>query len=210
MIVMGSDSSRNRRRAKVIVNLFTGQGMLQGNTPMNEREKESQVVAQLTDVQLPLRLYVQSLLPGDPSAKDVVQQANATIWRKRTDFAPGTNFKAWAFAIARYEVLNYRKKQARDSRLVFSEELETKFAEELATNSDDLEQRHAALKHCLEQLRPKHRDLLLHRYASPGTLRDYSNKTGNTVGGLKVTLHRLRNTLLGCIEKRLEHQEAGS
>jgi RNA polymerase sigma-70 factor, ECF subfamily len=170
---------------------------------MDPQERESHVVAQLTEVQLPLRLYVQSLLPGDPAARDVAQQANATIWRKRADFEPGTNFKAWAFAIARFEVLNYRKQQARDARLVFSVELEATFAEELAGHGDDFEQRHAALKHCLEQLRPKHRDLILHRYASPGTLQEFSEKSGNTVGGLKVTLHRLRNVLLSCIEKHL-------
>lgn len=163
---------------------------------MDESENESRLVALLTGIQLPLRLYVQSLLPGDFAAKDVAQQANTTIWRKRADFEPGTNFKAWAFAIARFEVLNYRKQQARDSRLVFSEDLEATFAGELAAQGDDLERRHAALRHCLGQLRPKHRDLLLHRYASPGTLQDFSNKTGNTVGGLKVTLYRLRNALL--------------
>lgn len=170
---------------------------------MDLQDRESHVVAQLTEVQLPLRLYVQSLLPGDPAARDVAQQANATIWRKRADFEPGTNFKAWAFAVARFEVLNYRKQQARDARLVFSEELEATFAEELAGHSDDLERRHAALKLCLEQLRPKHRELILHRYASPGTLQEFSEKSGNTVGGLKVTLHRLRNALLGCIEKHI-------
>ncbi len=170
---------------------------------MNANDRESQVVVQLTEIQLPLRLYVQSLLPGDSAAKDVAQQANATIWRKRADFEPGTNFKAWAFAIARFEVLNHRKQQARDARLVFSEELESTFAGELGGQGDDLERRHAALKHCLDQLRPKHRDLILHRYASPGTLQEFSAKSGNTVGGLKVTLHRLRNALLACIEKQL-------
>jgi len=50
---------------------------------MNESERESWVVAELTEIQSPLRLYVQSLLPGDPAARDVAQHANATIWRKR-------------------------------------------------------------------------------------------------------------------------------
>ena len=111
---------------------------------MEEQDKESQVVALLTEVQLPLRLYVQSLLPGDSAARDVAQHANSTIWKKRGDFEIGTNFKAWAFAVARYEVLNYRKQQARDARLVFSEELEVTFAEELTDHGDDLEKRQAA------------------------------------------------------------------
>ena len=175
---------------------------------MTERERESQFVGLLTEIQLPLRLYVQSLLPGDPSARDVAQHANATIWRKRGDFLSGTNFKAWAFSIARFEVLNHRKQQARDARLVFSEDLEETFAAELADAGDDFELRQQALKQCLEKLRIKDRDLLLHRYSNLGTLADYSEQTGQSVGGLKVTLHRLRNALLGCIQKQLEAPEA--
>ena len=175
---------------------------------MTGSDTEGHFVGLLTEVQLPLRLYVQSLLPGDPGARDVAQHANATIWRKRDDFVPGTNFKAWAFSIARFEVLNYRKQLARDVRLVFSEELEETFAAELADAGDNFEGRQEALKHCLEKLRIKDRDLLLHRYSSSGTLADYSEKTGQSVGGLKVTLHRLRNALLGCIQKHLEAQEA--
>ncbi len=182
------------------------------NSPhMNESQQESDFVAQLTDIQMPLRLYVQSLLPGDPAAPDVVQQANATLWKKRGDFTLGTNFKAWAFSVARYEVLNYRKQQARDSRLVFGEDLEQTFAEEIAARDDDTERRHEALKGCLEKLRPQDRELLLHRYtASAGTLEDYAQRAGRSVGGLKVTLHRLRNALLGCIEKQLAPLEAES
>jgi RNA polymerase sigma-70 factor (ECF subfamily) len=107
---------------------------------MADSDQESQIVAQLTEIQLPLRLYVQSLLPGDPVARDVAQHANKTIWEKRAGFESGTNFKAWDFAIARFEVLNYRKQQARDSRLVFSEELEATFAEELADRYKQLSQ----------------------------------------------------------------------
>lgn len=171
---------------------------------MNGEENESAFVEQLTDLQLVLRIYVQSLLPGDSSAHDVTQQANATIWRKRGDFEIGTNFKAWAFSIARYEVLNYRKQQARTARFGFSEELNDTIAEEMTVRTTDLEQRHVALRSCLEGLRSKDRELLLHRYSSAGTLKDYSVRTGRSVGGLKVTLHRLRSALLSCISRRLQ------
>ena len=85
---------------------------------------DAEFVALLTSHQSALRLYVASLLPGNPEAADVAQQANLTIWNKRDDFEPGTNFKAWIFAIARYKVLDFRKQKVRDSRLVFTEEME--------------------------------------------------------------------------------------
>ncbi len=175
---------------------------------MTGSERESQFVGLLTEIQLPLRLYVQSLLPGEMAARDVAQHANATIWRKRDDFAPGTNFKAWAFSIARFEVLNFRKQQSRDARLVFSEELEVTIAAELIDGRDDFDGRQQALKQCLEKLRPKDRELLLHRYSNSGTLAEYSETNRRSLGGLKVTLHRLRNALLGCIQKQLATSEA--
>jgi RNA polymerase sigma-70 factor, ECF subfamily len=178
---------------------------------MNDNPKETEFVAQLTEVQLPLRLYVQALLPGDSAAHDVVQQANAMLWRKRDDFVLGTNFKAWAFSVARYEVLNHRKQQARDSRLVFGEELEQVLAQDLVERDDETERRHEALRGCLAKLRQQDRELLLHRYSSTsGTLDDFAQRMGRSVGGLKVTLHRLRNALLTCIEKQLTTTEAAS
>ncbi len=170
---------------------------------MNSDEKDSEIVALLTEHQMPLRLYVQSLLPGDSAAADVTQMANTTLWQKREDFELGTNFKAWAFAIARFEVLNYRKRQARDSMLVFSDELEQVFAEEIAEDSGDIERRQAALKLCLEKLRPADRRLILHRYYRNAPLKEYADETGRSVGGVKVTLHRLRNALQRCIENQL-------
>ncbi len=169
---------------------------------------DSRIVALLTAIQLPLMLYVRSLLPGDSAARDVAQQANARIWELRGDFEPGTNFKAWAFSIARFEVLNYRKQQARDSRLVFQDELEQTIAAELADDRDDIQQRHEALKGCLQKLRAEDRQLLLHRYSRAGTLTEYAALVGRSVGGLKVTLHRLRSALLNCIERSIRAGEA--
>jgi RNA polymerase sigma-70 factor (ECF subfamily) len=162
-------------------------------------DRDAQFVGLLTANQLPLLLYVQSLLPGDPAARDIAQQSNTKIWEKREDFEPGTNFRAWAFAIARYEVLNYRKRQARDARLVFSNDLEETIATELADRPDDLQDSHEALRRCLQKLSPQQRDLLMHRYSNAGTLAEYADSVGRSVGGLKVTLHRLRSILLTCI-----------
>lgn len=169
----------------------------------NDHSHESQLIGLLTQCQLSLGLYVRGLMPGDAAAHDVLQAANAKIWEKRDDFVLGSNFKAWAFAIARFEVLNYRKQQARDARLVFSEDLENTIAAELEQLDDDLLERHEALRHCLRSLKPDSQQLLMQRYASPETLAEYAVRIGRSAAGLKVTLHRLRSTLAGCVEKRL-------
>ena len=104
-----------------------------GTKPPNDDEAE--FGAELTGCQSALALYVRGLMPGDRGADEVVQQANAKIWQKRAEFQPGTNFRAWALTVARFEVLNYRKRQARDARLRFSDELEQTIATEIAAVS---------------------------------------------------------------------------
>lgn len=171
---------------------------------MKESENcDADFVAQLTDIQIPLTLYVRSLLPGDSAAMDVAQQANSIVWKKRAEFTAGTNFKAWVFSIARYEVLTYRKQQAKDARLVFSEELQEVVGTDLQTESLDFADRSDALRSCLAQLRSQDRTLIMHRYGSKRTLREFAQETGRSVGGLKVALHRLRNSLIQCIERKL-------
>ncbi|MEO0416436.1 MAG: sigma-70 family RNA polymerase sigma factor [Verrucomicrobiota bacterium] len=175
---------------------------------MPEHDPDAEFVALLTEHQAAIRYYVASLLPGDPSADDVAQLANTTIWKKRADFELGTNFKAWVFSIARYEVLNYRKTQARDSRLVFSDELIDIFAEEIPDEAADLDQRQQALRSCLGNLKSSERDLILHRYYEDMSLQEYGDRIGRSVGGLKVSLHRVRNKLLACITSKLNFEEA--
>ncbi|MEM7385801.1 MAG: sigma-70 family RNA polymerase sigma factor, partial [Verrucomicrobiota bacterium] len=137
----------------------------------------------------------------------VAQQANSTIWRKRSDFEIGTQFKAWIFSIARFEVLNHRKRLARDHRLVFSEELEEIIADEVPALANDLDDRQTALQHCLKRLKPAEQDLILNRYFKNTPIKEYASQTGRSAGGLKVTLHRLRNKLQTCIESRLQLKE---
>lgn len=174
----------------------------------DQNDSDTDVVVLLTEHQMALRWYVRSLLPGDPLAKDVAQQANAKIWEKRAEFEQGTNFKAWAFSIARYEVLNYRKRQARDRRLFFSSDLELVIASELSDKDFDFQGRLEALQGCLDKLRAQDRQLLFHRYSSGGTLNEFAENAGRSVGALKVTLHRLRSALLDCLQRSLRTGEA--
>ncbi|MCR9294972.1 MAG: sigma-70 family RNA polymerase sigma factor [bacterium] len=169
-------------------------------------DSEAELVAQLTRSQLAISVYVRSLMPGEQGTDEVVQQTNAKIWQKRAEFQAGTNFRAWACAIARYEVLNFRKQQARDRRLQFSAELEQTLAMEVVELEDDLAERQSALRQCLDQLPAESRELLMLRYGSKETLPNFAARMGRSADGLKVTLHRLRNKLAGCIERRLANQ----
>ena len=52
------------------------------------------------------------------------------LWRDAARFQPGTDFRAWAYRVAYYQVLAQRRKHDRD-RLRFDESLLTVLAEQL-------------------------------------------------------------------------------
>ncbi|GIW97971.1 MAG: DNA-directed RNA polymerase sigma-70 factor [Pirellulaceae bacterium] len=165
---------------------------------------DAEIVRLLVAEQLPLSAYIRSLLPGDPAAGDVLQATCMRIWEKRQEFCLGTNFRAWAFAIARFEVLNHRKQQARDRQLYFSEELEELVTEEMqqhgAVESGHLE----ALHRCLQKLRPRQRELLMQRYSGQWTIAQMAQQVGRSADGMRVTLHRLRSLVAQCLRREAD------
>ena len=76
----------------------------------------------LTSHQSRIYAYILSLVFDPDQAEDVLQQTNAVLWQKEAEFVIGTNFVAWSFRIAYFQVMAHRKTLHRD-RLVFDDEL---------------------------------------------------------------------------------------
>ena len=60
-----------------------------------------------------VREYIAGLLAGEDGVDDLAQETGLFLWQKRTDFVPGTNFRAWARTIALHLVLNHRRAEQR-------------------------------------------------------------------------------------------------
>lgn len=156
----------------------------------------------LTASQAPLYACVLSLLPDRVAAQDVLQEVNLTLWHKAADFEAGTNFMAWAGRIARYHVLNYRRKQSRD-RLIFDEQLFEELCVRQAERGEETNRYAELLKECLWHLPENHRELLGQRYASAGSVKKIATARGQSVGAISQLLYRIRESLLNCVSQRL-------
>jgi RNA polymerase sigma-70 factor (ECF subfamily) len=166
-------------------------------------DHSAEFVSLLTKHQPDLWSYIITLMPGDPDTSDVLQKTNLVLWTKQMDFTPGTNFRAWAFAVARFEVLAHLKRQKRMGIVLLDDELLEKIADEapqLLTPSDT---RLAALERCLNKLRQQDRELLDHRYRSSMGLDEFAARVGRSVSALSVTLHRLRSALRKCVQDQI-------
>ncbi|MFC7337127.1 sigma-70 family RNA polymerase sigma factor [Haloferula chungangensis] len=166
-----------------------------------------QFVSLLIDHQEIIRSFIITQIPGSPDVRDILQEVNIVLWEKRSSFKEGTNFGAWACTVARYKVLEHRRKEARRSGvLIFNNDLSEILAEKTQNRHPDyLEDQRLALEHCMSQLSKTNRRLLEVRYAAKrGGLDQLAKDTGRTNDSLRVTLFRLRILLRRCIASFLE------
>lgn len=179
---------------------------------MNETPESSchltEFVRLLTDHQAAIRGYIRVLIPNEFDIRDVLQNTNLFLWEERDTFVAGSNFKAWAFAVARFRAMEHIKKLKQQNRLVFDSQLiELLDADSHEPWSDSMEREFNALEHCLQLLSTKDRALIDARYASRTPLAEYAARDGRSEASLRVILCRLRGILRGCIDKQLHFEE---
>lgn len=170
----------------------------------SDGKNSEEFVTELTNHQTSMLAYIRSLAPGSSGARDLLQEVNITLWQKRESFEIGTNFKAWAFQTIRYHVLNHRRRLVSHGWLIFDDDLIERLSPEFEIEPDELEERHIALRTCLQKLRPQDRELLQHRYGTSSSLQGYASATNRSTGTLKAVLFNLRAVLKRCIERKTQ------
>lgn len=165
-------------------------------------ENLQEFIKLLTEHQGSLRAFIVSLMPGSPDVADVLQETNVVLWQKRRHFKIGTNFVAWSFQIARYEVHRQRDRTRRNQKIMFSEELVNILGEDDVSCPQD-EKLHEALDTCLKKLGPNQRALIEERYTPGRSIEDYASRSGRTAGSLRIALFRVREALRRCVEQTL-------
>jgi RNA polymerase sigma-70 factor, ECF subfamily len=168
---------------------------------MTEEQREK-LILELTAHQNRLFGFILTLLPDSNQANDVLQDTNLIIWRKAEDFAPGSNFWAWASKIAHFRVLRFYRDCER-SRHVFDEALLAELAI-VANNCDaNSEERLTALKNCVSQLKPSQQQLIQSRYQHGNSVKAIAEQTGQSTGAVAMALFRVRKILYACIGQSL-------
>jgi len=172
---------------------------------MKNTKRTEQFIALLTSHQSSILAYIHSLIPGCPDAHDVLQQVNITLWRKMKSFKPNTNFKAWAFSVVRFHILNFKRKKSRANWLVFDDDLAQAITEKQAEAPSHVTERQEALQDCLDKLNDESKQLIKHRYEHEEPLKVYAARTKVNIGTVKARLFHIRNQLRQCIEKKLNN-----
>lgn len=166
---------------------------------------QARFVALLTGHQHRLYAYITAIVPDLDAARDILQEANVVLWEKADEFEPGTNFGAWAAKIAYYQALAYLKKHKGD-RHVFDAELLGRIADRAGEVLESLDDRQAALRHCMGRLDESDRQLVIARYNEGGSVRRIATEAGQSQGAISQRLYRIRARLAECINRKLTQQ----
>lgn len=179
------------------------------NIPKLPESSDSERMAQFVELYSEhyprLQYYVMALLPTANDAADVLQEASLVLWKKFDSFEIGTNFFAWACAIARYQTMKYYDRNKRSARLFDTSTLE-KLSTDAMAAADSQSTPLEVLESCLSHLPDSDRQLIRRRYEPKITVNQIAEEIGLTANLVSKSLGRIRRALLRCVERKLAQE----
>ena len=168
-------------------------------------ELSDEFILELTQVQQRLLSYIYRRVANREQAQEVLQQTNLVLCRKADDFELGTNFNAWAFAVAHYQILSHRQNVVRE-RLVFSDEV---FLVVDARDEESLvrEELKRILRFCYGKLSQVNQELMKLRYQDGLSFQQVADELNKQISAVKVQVHRIRLNLKKCAQEQLKEQQ---
>ena len=159
----------------------------------------------------PLRAWLATHAPPGVDVDDIAQASFVAAYSRLEEYTAGTNFAAWLFTIARYQL------QTETTRLRRIADYHSRYAPDLL--ACELERRTAApageqddrlgfLKDCLEALDATRRQVLVWRYDDAIPLAEMAARSGRSVMAVKKQLWLLLRQLQECVEGKVAAADA--
>jgi len=154
-----------------------------------------------------IRGYLLAFTPNLSDVDDLLQMAFMAVQAKADAFEPGTNFVAWARAVARIELLRRLREQSLGPTTLPADVIETLTAD--APELDTGNERLVALAECIKGLSPRSREAVTQRYSHARKPTEIAKTLSLATESVYVMLSRARATLRKCVEHKLRVTEAG-
>ena len=151
--------------------------------------------------------YIRALVFRQSDAEDILQEVAVVLWRKFDQFEPGSRFDQWAYRVARNQILYYQQKSQRD-RLLFSQELIDRIADQMASSHPSRGGYSDALESCLDGLASDDLELVQKRHEPGATNRSISQSLGRSESAISRALNRIYLALLQCIRGKTAAESA--
>lgn len=159
----------------------------------------------IREYERPLRAWLAAQSSPEIDVDDVAQQSFVNAYLRLGEYKLGTNFSAWLYTIARYQLMTEttRLRRVADYRTRFAHDLLAKELERrMQEPSHQMEARLEHLPHCMERLESSLREFLSWRYREGISLEEMAHRSRRSVAAVKKQLWTLRQKLKDCIEAR--------
>ncbi|MEM7477034.1 MAG: sigma-70 family RNA polymerase sigma factor [Planctomycetota bacterium] len=158
----------------------------------------------------PLRAWLAVQSPPGVDVDEIAQRSFVAAFTRLDDYELGTDFAAWLFTIARYQLKTEttRLRRLTDYHTRYAPDLLQKELNRRAEEPTELqESRLEQLASCVDALGEHLQRYLVWRYDEQIPLEEMANRTGRSVPAIKKQLWQLRRKLHECIEKNLAASE---
>ena len=149
-----------------------------------------------------LRCYIRSCVIRPEEVDEIMQEVSLVAWRKFEALEQPEKFGAWTCLIARFEVLKFRRKKARD-RLVLDEDIITKIGIDAEEQVTRRQLQLSALDKCLKKLKASEKVLVQQAYSPKVSKKELAEEFGQTEAAFYQKLARIRMKLRDCMNHKM-------
>ncbi len=150
--------------------------------------------------------FILGMVPNYQDAEDLLQETILVMWSKFDRFEEGTSFASWGATVAKYQILNARRKKTIHD-LQFSPEIQQLIMEKSEFYSDQIDTRMQALRKCIGKLNGRDYELLQMRYEKERDVKDIATSHGRSIQSVYKRLARIHNALLHCVRGSVGREE---
>ena len=151
-----------------------------------------------------LRAFARGLCGRHDFADDLVQETAIKAWTARDRYEPGSNIRAWTFAILRNHYLSELRRSRRQTDVeddAIERMLVTDATQEASLHLDDMEA-------ALQKLAPERREAVLLVGASGFSYEDAAQIAGCPIGTMKSRVARARADLARLLDDTIADEPA--
>ena len=178
---------------------------------MTESEHDGQqpdsgdLAMEITSIQPRLYGFIIKRLADRELTLEVLQRTNMVLCRKAHQFQDGSSFTAWAFTVAKFQIMAWRKGEGRN-RLVFTEDVYELLDRSPEVEAETVDRRIPILKSCLGRLRDEDRELIQRRYRDGESLGTLAQSLRKSIDAIGMRLLRIRKRLGDCIRANINEE----
>lgn len=179
--------------------MFSPAGMMKNMSEHNQQHEEFFKLFMAN--QNKIYTFILMQVPSSSDADDILQETASLMWSKFSEYRPGSDFASWGVTIARFRILNHRRKHFNSPVRYSSQTLEA-VSEHAALMLQVSDGHLDSLRHCLDKLDERDRRFIDMRYAGAMTIKAIAGKVGRSANGLYKSMARIHKNLMDCVKQK--------